>query len=133
MTGGAGRALVVAGGAAPGAGLLAGAGPWDLVVVADSGLDHALALGLDVDLVVGQVGEAQRAGRHGYARPLESGPSRCPEDLELGPGERAQSSRRISLLAGGHWPARRDETWSSAVQSNRWANTPGFGGLRTRS
>lgn len=55
MTVRARRALVVAGGEAPTPGLLAAAGPWDVVVAADSGLDHAADLGLAVDLVVGDL------------------------------------------------------------------------------
>ena len=49
------RALVVAGGSAPGPGEVAAAEGWDVVVAADSGLDHAVALGLTVDLVVGDL------------------------------------------------------------------------------
>lgn len=55
MTDGARRALIVAGGEAPGPELLAAEGPWDVVVAADSGLDHAAVLGLAVDLVVGDL------------------------------------------------------------------------------
>ena len=55
MTDRAVRALVVAGGEAPTPALLAGVGTWDLAVAADSGLDHAAALGVAVDLVVGDL------------------------------------------------------------------------------
>ena len=65
-----GLALVVAGGDAPGPGELAGEGPWDWVVVADSGLDHALALGLEVDRVVGDLDSVSPAA---LARAREAG------------------------------------------------------------
>ena len=51
----AGRALVIAGGDAPGPDDLAGEAAWEWVVAADSGLDHAEALGLSVDRVVGDL------------------------------------------------------------------------------
>ncbi len=51
----AGRALVIAGGDAPRAEDLLGEGSWEWVVAADSGLDHAEALGLTVDRVVGDL------------------------------------------------------------------------------
>jgi len=49
------RALVFAGGDPPGAGGRAGDLRADLVVAADSGLAHALALGVHVDLVIGDL------------------------------------------------------------------------------
>lgn len=55
------RALVVAGGSAPGPGEVAAAEGWDVVVAADSGLDHAVALGLAVDLVVGDLDSVSEA------------------------------------------------------------------------
>lgn len=51
----AGRALVIAGGDAPRPDELAGEAAWEWVVAADSGLDHAEALGLAVDRVVGDL------------------------------------------------------------------------------
>lgn len=50
-----GRALVVAGGDPPTPDELQGEEGWEWVVAADSGLDHAYALGLEVDLVVGDL------------------------------------------------------------------------------
>ncbi len=56
------RALVVAGGEPPGPGEVAAVGErWDVVVAADSGLDHAVALGLTVDLVVGDLDSVSAA------------------------------------------------------------------------
>ena len=51
----AGRALVIAGGDAPRAEDLLGEGSWEWVVAADSGLDHAEALGLTVDRGAGDL------------------------------------------------------------------------------
>ena len=51
-------ALVFAGGDPPPANAREGLGPVDLVIAADSGLHHALALGADVDLVVGDLDSA---------------------------------------------------------------------------
>lgn len=50
-----GRALVVAGGDPPRPEDLAGEAPWEWVIAADSGLDHAYGLGLEVDVVVGDL------------------------------------------------------------------------------
>lgn len=47
--------LVVAGGDAPTAAELADEREWEWVVAADSGLDHAYGLGLEADLVVGDL------------------------------------------------------------------------------
>ena len=49
------RALVFAGGDPPGADDVAASPPADLVIAADSGLGHARALGVPVDLVVGDL------------------------------------------------------------------------------
>lgn len=56
------RALVVAGGSPPGPAVVAAVEEgWDVVVAADSGLDHALALGLTVDVVVGDLDSVSAA------------------------------------------------------------------------
>jgi len=49
------RALVFAGGDPPGADDVSASPPADLVIAADSGLEHACALGVPVDLVVGDL------------------------------------------------------------------------------
>lgn len=83
MTDRAVRALVVAGGEAPTPALLAGVGTWDLAVAADSGLDHAAALGVAVDLVVG--------------------------DLDSVSPERLDAARATGVAVEAH-PADKDET-----------------------
>jgi len=54
-------ALVFAGGDRPPPEALAGLPPADLVIAADSGLDHALALGVAVDVIVGDLDSAEPA------------------------------------------------------------------------
>jgi len=67
-----GRALVIAGGQAPTPADLEGEPRWEWAVAADSGLDHAEALGLAVDVVVGDLDSVtptalERARRAGVA------------------------------------------------------------------
>lgn len=82
-----GRALVIAGGDAPTPAELEGEPRWEWVVAADSGLDHAEALGLRVDAVVGDLdsvtaGALQRARDAGVV--IDQHPTdKNATDLEL--------------------------------------------------
>ncbi len=102
------RALVLAGGEMPpraALGPLLTDGP-PLVVAADSGLDHALALGVRVDVVVGDLDSAS-AGAVAAARAagvdFETHPvDKDATDLELAlHAARDRGARRVTVLGGG--------------------------------
>jgi thiamine pyrophosphokinase len=82
-----GAVLVVAGGEAPTGQELLEAPPFERVIAADSGLDHALALGLHVDLVVGDLdsvsAEALAGARSAGAAIDEHPADKDQTDLEL--------------------------------------------------
>ncbi|MFM8304148.1 MAG: thiamine diphosphokinase [Actinomycetota bacterium] len=101
-------AIVLAGGELPPVGALARvlAGGTPLVVAADSGLDHAHALGLRVDVVVGDldsvsdaaVARARAAGTEFETHPVDKDAT----DLELALATaRARGARRITVVGGG--------------------------------
>jgi thiamine pyrophosphokinase len=101
-----GTAFVFPGGDAPPASLLEGLPPPDLVVVADSGVEHALALGARVDLVVGDLDSADPAA---VARAEQDGAAverhattKDATDLELAlEAARRRGVDRIVVIGGG--------------------------------
>lgn len=108
MTAAGGRALVVAGGDAPVADDLAGEPSWEWVVAADSGLDHARALGLDVDLVVGDLDSvapgtlaaARSAGTEVRAHPSDKDETDLELALDAAAGLGASSMLVIGIAGG---------------------------------
>lgn len=98
-------AFVFAGGEIPTVGLPT-VDPDALVVAADSGLDHALALGLRVDLVVGDLDSAspkavETARRAGVAFEQHP-PAKDATDLELAlAAVRDRGVRRVTVIGGG--------------------------------
>jgi thiamine pyrophosphokinase len=103
-----GRAVVLAGGELPPAAtiqrLVADHRP--LVVAADSGLDHALALGLRVDVVVGDLDSASADGQaaaRASGTVFETHPvDKDATDLELALlSARARGARRVTVIGGG--------------------------------
>jgi len=108
----AARAVVLAGGDLPAAEALAGvltellADGATLVVAADSGLDHALALGLNVDVVVGDLDSASAEGQaaaRAAGSEFETHPTdKDATDLELAlRSARDRGARRVTVLGGG--------------------------------
>jgi thiamine pyrophosphokinase len=99
-------AVVVIGGDRPHPGALAHCPSGALVVAADSGVDHALALGLHVDLVVGDldsaspgaVARAEEAGAEVERHPREK--DAIDTELAIGAALR-RGATRIVLVAGG--------------------------------
>jgi thiamine pyrophosphokinase len=101
-----GLAIVFAGGDRPPSEVLHGLDAADVVIAADSGLDHALALGCRVDVLVGDLdsvtadalARARDAGAHVEQHPTEKDAT----DLELALGvARAHGVDRIVVLGGG--------------------------------
>jgi thiamine pyrophosphokinase len=99
------RALVIAGGDAP-LPIEADLAAAPLVIVADSGVAHALALGLRVDLVIGDldsadpahVAQAQASGARVDRHPVDKDAT----DLELAlDAARAMGAREITVLGAG--------------------------------
>lgn len=96
-------AVVVAGGGPPAPGAVDAVPPGALVVAADSGLDHALALGLAVDVVVGDLDSVSAAGLEAAAA-AGTRVERFPEakdatDLELALDRAvAAGARRVVVL-----------------------------------
>lgn len=99
-------ALVFAGGDGPAAAALADLDPDAFVVAADSGLDHALALGVRVHLVVGDLDSVTEAGLRAA---IDSGavverhpPDKDATDLELAiRSARDHGARRVTVFGGG--------------------------------
>jgi thiamine pyrophosphokinase len=99
-------ALVFAGGDRPPPGALANLPAHDLVIAADSGLDHALALGFAVDLIVGDLDSAlpasidtavasgARVERHDVAKDAT--------DLELALLAARDAGYERAIVVGGH-------------------------------
>jgi len=102
------RAVVLAGGELPPREALHAVltdGP-PLVIAADSGLDHALALGIHTDLVVGDLDSASTAGQdaaRAAGTEFETHPvDKDATDLELALGAaRARGARRVTVVGGG--------------------------------
>lgn len=94
---------MVAGGGPPAAGAADAVPPGALVVAADSGLDHALALGLPVDVVVGDMDSVSATGLEAAAA-VGARVERFPEakdatDLELALDLAvASGARRVVVL-----------------------------------
>ena len=84
-------ALIVSGGGAPHPKVLDEVGPWDFAVAADSGLDEAHALGLAVDLAVGDFDSASATA---IARACEAGTR-----LERHPREKDSTDLEIAIVA----------------------------------
>lgn len=102
------RAVVFAGGEPPPAAVVrASCARGDaFVVAADSGLDHALALGLAVDLVVGDLDSVSTdalASARAAGVPVDEHPAaKDATDLELAMlAARARGARRITVVGGG--------------------------------
>jgi thiamine pyrophosphokinase len=101
-----GLALVFAGGDRPPAEVLHGLDAVDVVIAADSGLDHALALGCRVDVVVGDLdsvtADALTRARDAGARVEQHPAEKDATDLELALGAaRAHGVDRIVVIGGG--------------------------------
>jgi thiamine pyrophosphokinase len=96
-------AVVVTGGDPVPATALEGLTPTEFVVAADSGLDHAHALGLEPDLVVGDFDSVSDEALARFRGPVERHPvEKDATDLELALAAAvAREPRRIVVL-GGH-------------------------------
>jgi thiamine pyrophosphokinase len=98
------HALLVSGGAAPSAADLDRVGDVDLVVAVDRGLDHAVALGLSPDLLIGDLDSVSRRGIE-WAEFVGMEIERHPRvkdatDMALGmAGAIARGADRITVLA----------------------------------
>lgn len=122
-----GPVLVVMGGPSP----WAGARPdhADLVVAVDSGVDHALALGLAIDVVVGDLDSVSRGGlaraEAGGAR-IEAHPTdKDQTDLELALEVALADEPAAGVVLGGP-PDDRIDHWLAALAvlaSSRWRST----------
>jgi thiamine pyrophosphokinase len=99
-------AIVVAGGDQIPLGTLKGLPAPDLVIAADSGLDHALALGLAVDVVVGDLDsvspEALAAARDAGVTVDEHPAAKDQTDLELALDTALRAGSRRVFVVGGH-------------------------------
>lgn len=106
------RAVVLAGGELPPVAALTAvltdlfADDAPLVIAADSGLDHALALGLHVDVVVGDLDSASAAGQaaaRAAGSEFETHPTdKDATDLELALlSARDRGARRVTVVGGG--------------------------------
>jgi thiamine pyrophosphokinase len=98
--------VIVTGGAPPHAGVLEHLPGDRFVIAADSGLDHARALGLAVDLVVGDLDSISPAGlarAEGAGVPIERHPVDKDEiDLDLAiDAALERGARRLVVLGGG--------------------------------
>ena len=91
------RAVIIAGGELDTTPVV---GPGDLVVAVDSGYDHAVALGVPVDLLVGDLDSISAAGRdhaHANSVEIEHHPTgKDATDLEL--AMRAAVSRGVTIM-----------------------------------
>lgn len=99
------HALVVIGGDGPDPAALAQLGPVDLVIGADSGFDHAVALGLEPHVVIGDMDSIDpaalgRARRDGVAV-IERSPDKDETDTELALRHALDAgASAITVLAG---------------------------------
>jgi thiamine pyrophosphokinase len=99
-------ALVFAGGDRPPPSALANLPAHDLVIAADSGLDHALALGFAVDLVVGDLDSADPASIDAAvssgAKVERHAEAKDATDLELALLAARNASCAQAIVIGGH-------------------------------
>ncbi len=77
--------------------------PAGLVIAADAGLRHALAIGLDVDVVVGDLDSVDEGALAGLDAVVERHPTdKDATDLELAlAAARDRGARRVVVLGGG--------------------------------
>lgn len=98
--------MIFAGGDAPLPGSVAGLGQPGLVVAADSGMDHALGLGVDVDVLVGDLDSVSGRGldraRAAGVRVAEHPSEKDETDLELAVREVLTAGARRLTVVGGH-------------------------------
>ena len=127
-----GIALVFAGGERSPPSVLDGLLPPDLVIAADSGLEHALALVSQIDLVVGDLDSAtladlERAAAMGAA--IERHPvAKDATDLELAIGAaRARGIERVVVIGG--YGGRLDHFLANALV----LTAPAFAGMRVEA
>jgi thiamine pyrophosphokinase len=103
---GIGRVLVISGGPAPDAALVGPLPSAALVIAADSGLDHAAALGLSVDVLVGDLDSASaaavRAAEAAGVRVERHATDKEATDLELALEHALRlGARRATVVSGG--------------------------------
>jgi thiamine pyrophosphokinase len=103
------RALVVSGGIAPDPALVGPLPQGAFVIAADSGLEHAAALGLRVDVLVGDLdsasGEAVRAAEQAGVRIERHPVDKEATDLELALDHAlAIGATRVTVVSGGGGP-----------------------------
>lgn len=95
--------LVVTGGDPVPSGVAAGLPHADLVVAADSGLDHARALGLKPDVVVGDFDSVTAEALRAFEGPLERHPvEKDATDLELALRLAVSRNPERIVVVGGH-------------------------------
>jgi thiamine pyrophosphokinase len=103
---GIGRVLVVSGGPAPDAALVGPLPAGAFVIAADSGLEHAAALGLGVDVLVGDLdsasAEAVRTAEAAGVRIERHSVDKEATDLELALEHAlGLGARRVTVVSGG--------------------------------
>ena len=99
------RALVVAGGPAPGDGVIDALPDVDVVIAADGGTDHARRLGLIPDVVVGDLDSVSGAGlawvREAGIRVIEHPVDKDATDLDLALSHAAEVADEIVVIDSG--------------------------------
>lgn len=101
-----GHVVVFAGGEPPVPRTVADLAPADLVIAADSGLDHARALGVAVDVLVGDLDSVSSAGRRAAVAAgvevVEHPSAKDETDLELALQLAASGGAGRITVVGGH-------------------------------
>ena len=99
------RAVVIAGGPAPGEGVLDALTDVDLVIAADGGTDHARDLGLEPDVVVGDLDSVSGAGlswaRDAGIEVVEHPADKDATDLDLAMSHAAKVADEIVVIDSG--------------------------------